>query len=165
MSHDTTESLEPVSAPKYCFTGETKVFAGITLKRIRALVSFGAVVKGELGGWIESESNLSQISGNAWVHGDAWVSGNARVHGNASLLTVGPIGSRNATLTVTADAKIGVRFSTGCFTGSRDQFVAAVAKDHPYGQFRQQYDLAVALADCSIVPGVNAADSTQEAAA
>ena len=41
-----------------------------------------------LGGYIESEKNLSQegnaqISGNAWVCGDAQISGNARVSGNA----------------------------------------------------------------------------------
>lgn len=44
---------------KYEFTGETKVIAGVTLKRIRALISFGFVVKGEIGGFIESEKNLS----------------------------------------------------------------------------------------------------------
>jgi hypothetical protein len=37
---------------KYEFTGETKVVLGVTLRRIRALVSFGAVVKGQIGGWI-----------------------------------------------------------------------------------------------------------------
>ena len=57
---------------KYEFTGETKVVLGVTLKRIRALVAFGAIAKGELGGWIESEANLSQVHGNAMVYGDAW---------------------------------------------------------------------------------------------
>jgi carbonic anhydrase/acetyltransferase-like protein (isoleucine patch superfamily) len=38
---------------------------------------------GELGGYIEKESNLSQISDNAWVHGNARVYDNARVWGNA----------------------------------------------------------------------------------
>ena len=62
------------------FTGETKVFLGITLKRIKASISFGTIIKGEIGGWIEKEENLP---GNAWVSGDAQVSGNARVYGNA----------------------------------------------------------------------------------
>ena len=68
------------------FTGETKVFLGITLKRIKASISFGTIIKGEIGGWIEKEENLS---GNAWVYGDAqvygdaWVYGNARVYGDA----------------------------------------------------------------------------------
>ena len=69
------------------FTGETKICFGITLKRIRATVEFklkcGIVIgKGELGGWIEKESNLY---GDAWVYGDASVYGNASVSGNASV--------------------------------------------------------------------------------
>ena len=71
---------------KYEFTGE-KVG---TLKRIRALRDFGGVKAGELGGWIESESNLSHsdnawISDNAQVNGNARVSNNARVNGNAQV--------------------------------------------------------------------------------
>lgn len=55
---------------------------GIKLYRIRALKDFGNVKKGELGGYVEKEDNLSQ-SGNAWVFGNSYVSGNARVSGNA----------------------------------------------------------------------------------
>ena len=62
------------------FTGETKVFCGITLKRIRASISFGMIAKGEVGGWVEKESNLS---GNAWIYDDAHVYGNAQVSDNA----------------------------------------------------------------------------------
>ncbi|HEM8525075.1 TPA: hypothetical protein U2Q42_000001, partial [Citrobacter koseri] len=54
----------------------TKEFFGRKLFRIRAVVSFGDVSEGDLGGWVEKENNLDQ-SGNAWV------SGNARVYGNA----------------------------------------------------------------------------------
>ena len=71
---------------KYEFTGETKteVLFGETVvfHRIRALISFGTVNAGEIGGWIESENNLDE-SGNAWVFGNAQVDGNARVSGNA----------------------------------------------------------------------------------
>ena len=67
----------------YEFTGETTTAPnGAVLQRIRAtkdLPKHGVSV-GDVGGWIESESNLS---GNAWVFGDAWVSGNAQVFGNA----------------------------------------------------------------------------------
>ena len=56
---------------KYSFTGETKVVFGITLKQIKAEASFGCVVKGEVGGWIEKSENLDS-SGDAWVFGDAW---------------------------------------------------------------------------------------------
>ena len=71
---------------KYEFTGETQNIECtgkvITLRRIRAARDFMGVKKEELGGWIETEDNLSH-SGNAWVSGDAQVSGNARVFGDA----------------------------------------------------------------------------------
>ena len=68
---------------KFELTAEfvTNVF-GKKLFRIKALVAFGTVEKGELGGFIEKEDNLSHDS-NAWVSGDAQVFGNARVFGNA----------------------------------------------------------------------------------
>ena len=43
---------------KYELTNETKKVGSVTLHRIRALKDFGNVVKGELGGWLESEANL-----------------------------------------------------------------------------------------------------------
>ena len=52
------------------------------LFQIEALKDFGNASKGDLGGYIEKEANLSQ-EGNAWVSGDAQVSGDARVYGNA----------------------------------------------------------------------------------
>ena len=55
---------------------------GIELFRVKALISFGDVKEGELGGYIAKEGNLSH-SGNAWVYGDARVSGNVEVSGNA----------------------------------------------------------------------------------
>ena len=55
---------------------------GLKLYRIRALRDIGMVKKGELGGFIEKESNLSQ-EGNCWVGGNAWVFMNAQVQDNA----------------------------------------------------------------------------------
>ena len=68
---------------KFELTSEfiTNVF-GVKLFRIRALVEFGDVKAGDLGGYVEKEENLDQ-GGNAWVCGNAWVSGNARVFDNA----------------------------------------------------------------------------------
>ena len=57
---------------------------GIELFRVKALISFGNVKEGELGGYIAKEGNLSH-SGNAWVYGNAQVSGNAEVYGNAQV--------------------------------------------------------------------------------
>ena len=81
---------------KYELTDETKEIGGITLHRIRALMDISryGVRAGDIGGWIEAESNLSQdddawvggdarVYGNAVVCGDAKVYGDARVYGNA----------------------------------------------------------------------------------
>ena len=65
---------------KYEFTGETKVFLNKTLHRIRAIVDFGTVHAGDVGGWIEKEENLNQC-GDAKVYGDADVCGDAKVYG------------------------------------------------------------------------------------
>lgn len=67
---------------KYELTDETLTFVisykKKTLHRIRALTDFGNVKTGQLGGWVESEGNLSQ-QGLCWVGGQAKVSGDARV--------------------------------------------------------------------------------------
>nr|DAK67830.1 MAG TPA: Putative transferase, nesg, ydcK, Structural Genomics.38A [Caudoviricetes sp.] len=55
---------------------------GVTLFRIKALISFSNVAKGDLGGYVKKEDNLSHY-GNAWVYGNARVSDNARVYGDA----------------------------------------------------------------------------------
>ena len=67
---------------KYELTAECKEFSGRKLYRIKAIVTFGNVQEGDLGGWIEKEENLSQ-EGNAWVYDNAWVFGNAEVFDNA----------------------------------------------------------------------------------
>lgn len=55
-----------------------------TLYKIEALIGFGNVETGDLGGYIESERNLSQ-DGTCWVYDDAMVYNNACVSGNASV--------------------------------------------------------------------------------
>jgi len=65
------------------FTDKTKTFSdGTILKQIRATKDLPIynVKKGDVGGWIEKEENLSE---NAWVSGNAHIFGNARVSGNA----------------------------------------------------------------------------------
>ena len=72
---------------KYELTEETKTLVGGTvLRRIRALrdIPRHGVKAGELGGFVESEDNLSQ-DGDAWVYGDAKVYGNANVFDNAKV--------------------------------------------------------------------------------
>ena len=45
---------------KYKLTDETKEWRGHILHRIECIDAFSNVCAGEKGGWIESESNLSQ---------------------------------------------------------------------------------------------------------
>ena len=67
---------------KYKLTEESIIYFGRTLYRIEALKDFGNVKKGDLGGWIESEDNLSQ-EGNCWIHDNVKVCNHARVYDNA----------------------------------------------------------------------------------
>jgi hypothetical protein len=57
---------------------------GKKLFRIKALVEFGDVKAGELGGYVEKEGNVSQ-DGNAWVYEDAAVYGDAKVYEDAQV--------------------------------------------------------------------------------
>ena len=69
---------------KYEFTGDTKQHKGLTLRRIRALrdIDRYCVKKGDLGGWIETEDNLSH-DGSGWVDDEAIVCSSAVVGGYA----------------------------------------------------------------------------------
>lgn len=67
---------------KYKLTDETMEYYGRTLHRIQALKDFSDVKAGDLGGWIESERNLSH-DGNCWIDHQAKVFGNAKVSHNA----------------------------------------------------------------------------------
>ena len=97
---------------KYKLTEETINVYGRTLHRIESLRDFGNVKKGDKGGFIENEDNLSQwddcwvydnakvyndavvydnamvfknamVYGNALVYGNVWVYGDAKVCGDA----------------------------------------------------------------------------------
>ena len=94
---------------KYKLTDETIIKYGVILYRIQAIKSFANVGKGDLGGFIAKEKNLSQnndswvydnarvygeaqvygearVYGEAWVSGEAWIYGNTQVSGNARLM-------------------------------------------------------------------------------
>ena len=123
---------------KYEFTGETKIVCGRTLRRIKAIVAIGATVApGDIGGWIESENNLSMY-GNAWVYsnamvygdamvsGNAKVSGNAEVHDNADYMTFKNSWSSGRWFTYTASNK---KWKVGCFYGTGDKLVSKAYSD------------------------------------
>ncbi len=69
---------------KYELTNETKQIEGRTLHRIKALIDFGNVKTGDLGGFIEKEENLSH-SGLCWISDKALVCDNALVRDNAKI--------------------------------------------------------------------------------
>lgn len=83
---------------KYKLSNSTKQINGHTLLyRIEALEEFGDIKKGELGGWVESEDNLSHydtcwikdnaaVFGKAKVEDDAIVKDNAVVYGNVDII-------------------------------------------------------------------------------
>ena len=89
---------------KYTFTDETKTVSGHQLHRIRALRDIGIHAPArQLGGWIESEKNLS-TSGDAWVADEAEVFGEAQVFGDALIF-----GKANVTgsARVSGNARVG----------------------------------------------------------
>lgn len=148
---------------KFELTTDTKMFLGRKLFRIKALISFGNVRAGDMGGYIEKEENLSQygdawVSGNAWVYGNAkvygnawvygdakvsgnaWVSGNAKVYGDADYATASGFGSEYRTTTffkLKNSDKIGVR--CGCFYGTLKEFKEKVKETHGESKKAKEY--------------------------
>ena len=69
---------------KYKLTNECIIIDGRKLYRIEALKDFSDIEKGDKGGFIEREDNLSQLD-DCWVADNAKVYGNAKVHGDAKV--------------------------------------------------------------------------------
>lgn len=69
---------------KYRLTDETTEFNGVKLYRIEALKDFGCVHKGDKGGFVQSEKNLSQLD-KCWIFNDSKAIGNSLVYKNAVL--------------------------------------------------------------------------------
>ena len=140
---------------KFKLTDEKMEYCGRTLHRIVCVTAFASVSVGELGGWVESEKNLSQY-GNAWVYGDAkvygdaevygdaWVCGNAKVYGdakvcgnakvfgnawvcgNADYIVLKNNWSSGRYFTYTASNKM---WKVGCFHGTGEELIAKAYKD------------------------------------
>ncbi|MDP0350766.1 hypothetical protein Q7Z27_06970 [Glaesserella parasuis] len=145
---------------------------GRTLYRIKALITFGLVGAGELGGYIETEKNLDH-SGNAWVYdnalvygnaevygdarvyGDAWVYGDARVRSFAviserkMIFGASNVGSENGRLTV-FNGKFGLIVTRGCFTGTVDEFLSKSKEVHD-DKTHHEYKLLIEVAQSRIL--------------
>ena len=76
--------LEEDSKKKYKLTDDTIVLKDTTLYRVMALRDFGDVKKGDLGGYISAEVNLSQ-DGDCWVYDQAKVYDGAHITDNAKV--------------------------------------------------------------------------------
>ena len=153
---------------KYELTAEFIEKWGKKLFRIKALISFGSVEVGELGGYVEKEDNLAQ-DGNAWVYGNARVCGdaevygnarvcgNARVYGNAEVygdadyLLIGRIGSRFSFTTFFKNKDKGITVSCGCFLGTIAEFRAKVSDTHGNNKHAKIYNLAADMAELQIL--------------
>ena len=142
---------------KYEFTGEVKYIGRKILHRIRALrdIPEYGVKAGDLGGWVETEWNLSHY-GEAWVMGSARVMGAARVMGSARVMkssdciAIGAIGSRDDTTTFYRGADGKIYVSCGCFNGSIDDFAEKVKQVHAGTKHEKTYLLAIELAKAQI---------------
>ena len=147
---------------KYELTAEFIEKWGKKLFRIKALISFGSVEAGELGGYVEKEDNLAQ-TGNAWVSGDARVYGDAEVYGDARVcgdawvsgdadyLLIGRIGSRFSFTTFFKNKDKGITVSCGCFLGTIAEFRAKVTDTHGNNKHAKMYNLAADMAELQIL--------------
>ena len=154
---------------KYEFTGEVKYISRRILHRIRAVrdIPEYEIKSGDMGGWLETEKNLSH-DGSAWVTdsaavmdvacvtGDACVMDSARVTGkalvtdSADYIAIGAIGSRDDTTTFYCGKDGKIYVSCGCFSGSIDDFAAKVKEVHAGTKHERTYLLAIELAKAQI---------------
>ena len=153
---------------KFELTSEFIDLFGMKLFRIKALIDFGNVRTGDLGGYIEKEDNLShygnawvsgnakvygdanvsgdanvygnaKVYGDAWVSGDAWVYGDALIFGNADYTTIRGFGSRSRTMTTFFRCKDKtIRVKCGCFYGTIPEFRERVNKTRE-GKIAKEY--------------------------
>ena len=123
---------------KFELTSEFVTFLEKKLFRIKALVSFGDVKEGGLGGLVEKEENLDQ-SGNAWVYGNARVSGDAWVQNCRDYSATSCFGSENRTTTFFRTKDGGISVRCGCFYGTLNEFREKVKERHGDSRLAKEY--------------------------
>lgn len=104
---------------------------GKKLFRIKALVEFGDVKAGELGGYVEKEGNVSQAD-------NAWVSGDARVSGDADYALVQGFGTEFRCTTFYRGKNKKIMVNCGCFHGDLEGFRKQV-KETRNGKIAKEY--------------------------
>ena len=122
---------------KYELTDEILEVGGRVLHRIKALRDFGNVKKGNIGGWIENEDNLSHC-GDCWVYGDAKVYGNAEVYGEAKVCGEAKVEKKSDYIVFKNWWSSGRYFtwtrsndmwSVGCFYGTGEELIKKAYND------------------------------------
>lgn len=123
---------------------------GNKLFQIKCTRKINDVEIGELGGFIEKESNLdhngdARVYGDARVCGDAWVCGDARVADNNKHCGFDGFGScnRHTHAYLTKNNKIEV--TCGCFKGSIDDFEKKVKETHRDNIYGKEYKMIINL--------------------
>lgn len=122
---------------KYKLTEETINVNSKTLHRIEALKDFGNVKKGDKGGFVENEDNLSQyddcwiydnakVFGNVEVCGDARICGDAKVESNGDYIVFKNWWSSGRYFTWT---KSNDMWKVGCFYGTGKQLIDKAYRD------------------------------------
>ena len=141
---------------KFKLTKESKeLLCGTKVYRIELLIDTLWGKKGDKGGFVESENNLSQ-SGDAWVFGDAEVFGDARVSGNArvsaknDIIAFQYVGSEDGTLTAFRQKDGSIFCRRGCFSGTLAEFKEAVKYTHKSNMFAKQYKLAIQMIELKL---------------
>lgn len=155
--YELTEEFKEIETLREGWLQKIKVY------RIRALRAFADVKIGDLGGFVETKQNLSNM-GNAWVYGNAevydnarvcdnaWVCGDAEVCGdakvcdNANIFWCSSIGSRHGTTTMFRNTDNGITVTCGCFMGTLEEFAERVEKEHGENIFGKEYKLLIELA-------------------
>ena len=111
-------------------------FWGWKLFRIKALINFGSVDAGDLGGYIYTEDNLSQ-KGDAWVSGNAEVSGDAEVSDFEDVIVFKNHWSSGRHFTYTKSNKM---WRVGCFYGTGQELIDKAYRDsEKSGNFYKAY--------------------------
>ena len=137
--YELTEEFKEIETLREGWLQKIKVY------RIRALRAFADVKIGDLGGFVETKQNLSNM-GNAWVYDNAEVCGDAKVCDNANIFWCSSIGSRHATTTMFRNKDNGITVTCGCFMGTLEEFAERVEKEHGENIFGKEYKLLIELA-------------------
>lgn len=147
---------------KYEILKDTKErFLGREVYRIRALKNFSDVKKGDIGGFVGSEKNLSQ-QGDCWIYdkavaydcsevcdnaivkyyvivgGNAIVGSNAKIKDKNQWFVVENVGSRKDNITFYETDGV-IYVNVGCFNGTLDEFIERVKTTHKGNNFEKEY--------------------------